>query len=101
MKITEYKKHFSAVHQRVRRMNPKKNQLAVGAPEPIEKYSLVGYMHKTRLHKTDLTIKDFDYLRYMMPAGDNYHYFEGEMSIKNGRKGGQVIRKVLICKYVG
>lgn len=98
MKTTEYKKHFSAVAQRVQRMNTNFNRLVVGNPEPIENYRLVGYMHKTRLHKTDFKLTDFDFLKYMFDGGENYHYFMGEMCINRGRLNQQVVSKVLICE---
>ena len=98
MKTHEFKNHFSAVHERVKRMSTKINQHVVGSPKKIDNYRLTGYMHKTRLHKTKFKLSDFDFLRYMMPAGDNYHYFEGEMCINRGRLNQQVVRKVLVCE---
>ena len=96
MKTQEFKNHFAQVAKRVEKLDPKYNQLAVGFKDvKLNSLQLLGYFHKTRLHKTRLSIKDFAYLRYFMPAGKGIHYAEGEIC-----QNGVVIKKVLILKEV-
>ena len=94
MKTQQFKKHFAQVAKRVAKLEPKYNQLAIGFDDvKLNSLYLVGYFHKTRIHRTKLKIEDFVYLRYMMSAGKGIHYAEGEVC-----QNGQVIRKVVVLK---
>ena len=94
MNVNEFKKHFSIVAKRVEKMECKTNQLAIGFKAvKLKDCVLVGYFHKTRIHRTKLRIEDFNWLRYLVPAGDKLHYVEGEIC-----QNGKVIKKILVIK---
>src|SRR5690606_34316546 len=93
MTPNQYKTHFFNVAKRVEKIDKKYNQLAVGFEIPISNFELIGYFHKTRIHRTKLTIKDFAWLRYLIPAGDGIHYAEAELCQR-----GKVIKKVVVLR---
>lgn len=96
--MKRYSLSLKRASKSMERTTTKKNQYVVGSPHPINQFELKGYLHKTRLHKTDLKLKDFDFLKYHFDAGGGYHYFLGEACINKGRKTEQVLNKILICK---
>ena len=94
MNLKQYKKHFAIIAKRVEKMKCKTNQLAIGFDDvKLNSLELIGYFHKTRIHRTKLTIGDFSWIKYLMQAGEGLHYAEGEVC-----QNGQVIRKVVVLK---
>src|SRR5690554_4452203 len=98
MKAKEYKGHFRTIAERVSKLKVPGETVATGFKEPIEHFRVVGYLHNTRLHKTELKLSDFNFVRYMFASGSGVHYAEAEMCILDGRKTKQIIRKVLIIE---
>lgn len=98
MNVKEYKAHFRRLAEEVKNLKCPSETVAIGFKEPIELYEVVGYLHNTRLHKTELKLSDFNFVRYMFASGSGVHYAEAEMSLLEGRVNAQIIRKVLIIR---
>lgn len=92
MKAQQFKKHILEVADRVLKMDVNTAQVDIGFKRPVEYFRVVGYFHKTRMHKTNLKLEDFQFLKYLMPAG-GYHYVSGEIC-----QNGKMIEKILILK---
>lgn len=93
MNAQEFKKHILEVAGRISKMDVNTAQVSIGFKKPVEDFIMVGYFHKTRIHKTNLKLEDFQFLKYLIPAGEHYHYVSGEIC-----QNGKMIEKILILK---
>lgn len=98
MKASDYKAHFAQVAKRVQNIKEPFQTVSAGFDLPLGSYRVIGYLHKTRIHKTDLKLTDYNFVRYMFKSDSAVHYAEAEVCILDKRKTKQIIRKILILE---